>query len=193
MKPFSFGVFLVACVVVYLYFTLSPGDGLVYRVPVAQARQQLAKAELPPLVFGSQALDVGVRNNGDSEVVWIVRRKGEELFRYTAQLSAEDKDSTRVKLKLEGAQGGTQNYAKNLDDNPKTRDLYLAAMQERVSSTLEHRPFEMSRLHAAMASAAAANLGNIRASVDQAAAAAAELERDVVQRTYRNEPAGVRR
>jgi len=193
MKPFSFGVFLVACVVVYLYFTLSPGDGMVYRVPIAQARQELAKAELPPLVFGSAALDVGVRSNGDSEVVWIVRRKGEELFRYTAQLSAEDKDSTRVKLKLEGAQGGTQNYAKNLDDNPKTRDLYLAAMQERVSSTLQHRQFEMSRLHAAMASAAAANLGNIRASADQAAAAAAELERSSVQRTYRNEPAGVRR
>lgn len=193
MKPFSFGVFLVACVVVYLYFTLSPGDGAVYRVPIAQARQELAKAELPPLVFGSQALDVGVRSNGDSEVVWIVRRKGEELFRYTAQLTAEDKDATRVKLKLEGAQGRTVNYAKNLEDNPKTRDLYLAAMQERVASTLEHRKFETSRFHSAMAAAAMANLGNIQKSADQAAAAAAELERDVVQRTYRNESTGVRR
>lgn len=192
MKPFSFGIFLVACVVVYLYFTLSPGDGAVYRVPIAQARQELAKAELPPLVFGSQALDVGVRSNGDSEVVWIVRRKGEELFRYTAQLTAEDKDATRVKLKLEGAQGRTVNYAKNLEDNPKTRDLYLAAMQERVASTLEHRKFEMSRFHSAMAAAAMANLGNIQKSADQAAAAAAELERDVVQRTYRNESTGVR-
>ncbi|QIG93231.1 MULTISPECIES: hypothetical protein [unclassified Bradyrhizobium] len=191
---FAFGAFLVACVVGYLYYIFpNPADGTVYPVPITQARQDLAKAELPPFVFGSQSLDV-VRNIGDAQVVWIVRRKSEELFRYTAELSAEEKGAaTRVKLRLDGAKGRTEDYAKNLADNPKIRDLYLVAMQERVASTLERRQFEMSRIHPAMAAAAVANMGNIRKSADEAAAAAAEIERSTIQRAYRNEPASVRR
>ena len=188
-----FGGFLVACVAAYLYY-IYPGEGnAVYRVPIGQARQDLAKAGLPPQVFGSQPLDTTVRA-GDSEIVWIVRRKNEELFRYTAQLTSEEKGAaTRVQLKLEGAKGRTEDYAKNLADNPKIRDLYLVAMQERISSTLERRPFEMSRIHPAMAAAAVANMGNIQKSADAAAAASAELERSNMQKAYRNEASGTRR
>jgi len=195
MKPFSFGVILIACVAAYLYYIYpNAADGRVYPVTIAQARQDLAKAELPPYVFASQPLDVTVRNNGDTEVIWIIRRKSEELFRYTAQLTAEDKGATtRVKLKLEGAKGRTEDYAKNLADNPKIRDMYFVAMEERVASTLLRRPFDMSRIHAAMASAAVANLPNIRKSADEAAAASAEMERSTIQRAYRNEATGARR
>ncbi|MBR0874512.1 hypothetical protein JQ633_29435 [Bradyrhizobium tropiciagri] len=187
-----FGGFLVACVAAYLYY-IYPGEGnVVYPVPIGQARQDLARTELPPQVFGSQPLDTTVRTS-DTEVVWIVRRKSEELFRYTAQLTSEEKGTaTRVQLKLEGAKGRTQDYAKNLADNPKIRDLYLVAMQERISSTLEHRPFEMSRIHPAMAAAAVANMGNIQKSADAAAAASAELERSNMQKAYRNEANGRR-
>ncbi|MEN3346489.1 MAG: hypothetical protein V7632_124 [Bradyrhizobium sp.] len=187
-----FGGFLVACVAGYLYY-IYPGEGnAVYNVPIGQARQDLARAELPPMVFGSAQLDTTVKAS-DTEVVWIVRRRSEELFRYTAQLTSEEKGTaTRVQLKLDGAKGKTEDYAKNLADNPKIRDLYLVAMQERISSTLQRRPFEMGRIHPAMAAAAVANMGNIQKSVDAAAAASAELDRQNIQKAYRNEAAGRR-
>jgi hypothetical protein len=155
-------------------------------VPIAQARQDLKKAELPP-VFGSQPLDAQVRDVGNSQVVWIVRRNGEELFSYFAELKAEGDGATRVKVRLEGAQGRTENYAKKLAEKPKIRDMYIIAMEERVAATLERRPFEMARIYPAMSAAAVSNMGNLQSSVDQAAEASNREARQNIEKAYRNE------
>lgn len=192
MKAGYLGVSLVAGIIIYLLATSPNSAGAVYRVPIAQARQDLAKTELPP-VFGSAALDVQVRPNGDSQVVWIVRRAGEELFRYTAELKAEGDGATRVKLKLEGAQGRTENFAKNLAEKPQIRDMYIVAMEERVAATLERRPFDMARIYPALSAAMVSNMGNIQASVDEVHAAEQKRNRNAIEKAYRDEAAGLRR
>ena len=191
MKPLYLAVLFFVGIPIYLLGIGPKAEGTVYRVPIAQARQELTKADLPPLVFGSQPLDVQVRGSIDSQIAWIVRRDGEELFRYIAELTAEGDGATRVKVKLEGAQGRTENYAQRLAKHPQIRDMYLIAMEERVAATLERRPFEMTRIYPAMSAAAVANMGNLQSSVDQAAAASAQLARKNIEKAYREE--GLRR
>jgi hypothetical protein len=193
MKPSCLAFLLVAGIVVYLLAISPNANGTVYRVPIAQARQDLAKADLPPLVFGSEPLDVQVRDNGKSQIVWIAHRDNEELFRYIAELTVEGDSATRVKLKLEGAQGRTVNFAQRLAAKPEIRDMYIVAMEERVAATLERRPFEMTRVYPAMSAAAISNMGALQASVDQAAAADAQRSRNNMEKAYRDEAAGVTR
>ncbi|WP_157087981.1 hypothetical protein [Bradyrhizobium jicamae] len=189
MKPLYLAVLLVGGISVYLVGIRPNAEGTVYRVPIAQARQDLTKADLPPFVFGSQPLDVQVRGSIDSQIAWIVRRNGEELFRYIAQLKAEGDAATRVKVKLEGA----GKYAQKLSDKPEIRDMYLIAMEEQVAATLERRPFEMTRIYPAMSAATVANMGALRSSVDQAAAASEQAARKNIEKAYRDEAAGLRR
>ena len=190
MKPVYFAGLIVAGISVYLFGIGPKTNGGVYRVPIAQARQELAKADIPP-VFGSQALEVQVRTTADSQVIWIVRQNGEELFRYFAELKAEGDGATRVKVKIEGAQGRGENYAKRLAEKPKIRDMYIVAMEERVASTLERRQFDMTPIYPAMSAAAVSNIGNLQASVDQVAASEAQRTRKNLEKAYREE--GVRR
>ena len=138
-------------------------------------------------MFGSEPLDVQVRDNGKSQIVWIAHRDNEELFRYIAELTVEGDSATRVKLKLEGAQGRTVNFAKRLAAKPEIRDMYIVAMEERVAATLERRPFDMARIYPAMSAAAVSNMGNLQASVDQAAEASNREARQNIEKAYRNE------
>ncbi|MBR0754617.1 hypothetical protein JQ604_20725 [Bradyrhizobium jicamae] len=186
MRPVYLGAFVVACAVIY-FFTMRPStNGAVYRVPLAQVRQDLAKADIPP-VFGSTPLDVQARGIGDA-VVWTVRQGREEIFRYTADLKVEGDGATRVKVKMEG----TGAYAKRLADKPLIRDMYLIAMEERVASTLEHREYDMTRVYPAMSAAVVSNMGNLQASADQAAAASERENRRNYEKAYRDEAAGRR-
>jgi len=193
MKPLYLAGFLVAGISIYLPAIRPNTEGAVYRVSIAQARQALTRAELPPLVFGSEPPDVQVRDTGNSQIVWIARREGEELFRYTAQLKAEGDGATRVKVKLEGAQGRTVNFAQKLAEHPEIRNMYLIAMEEQVAATLERRPFEITRVYPAMTAATVANMGALRSSLDQAAAASEQAARKNIEKAYRDEAAGLRR
>jgi hypothetical protein len=167
--------------------------GVRYQVPIVEARQALMTAELPPMVFGSDPPETEVQADGPSEIVWIARRNNAELFRYVAHLTEDGGGATRVRVELKGARGGPAgDIAKSLSDHPKIRDMYLVAMNERVASTLEHRPFEMSRIYPAMTAAAVANMGALQASADQAAAASQQQDRDTIAKAYRDEAAGRR-
>lgn len=168
------------------------GRGAVYQTPIAEARQTLLATGLPPLVFGSEDPDWDVHDNG-SDVTWIVRRDGGELFRYVAHLSEQGPSATRVSVELKGVTSGPGgDTAQRLADKPAIRRMYVAAVNERVASALEHRPFEMSRIYPAMTAAAASNLGALNASADQAAAASDRAARDAMAKAYADEAAGVR-
>ncbi|MBR2121213.1 MAG: hypothetical protein IJ935_21730 [Afipia sp.] len=62
-------------------------------------------------------------------------------------------------------------------DNPAIKNMYLVTVNERVASALERRAFDTARVRPALTAAAISNLGAIRASADEAAAAADRLER----------------
>src|SRR5262245_58031322 len=166
--------------------------GTVYPVKIDEARRVLTSVCLPPLVFGSQPPDCEARNVGASEIAWVARQKGVEIFRYVATLKDEGNGSTRVALALQGAESGPAgNVAQKLKDNRTIRNLYVVAMEERISSALQRRQFDMSRIYPAMAAASAANMSSIKASVDEAHAASQKLEREAIRKAYRDEAAGI--
>ena len=167
--------------------------GAVFKVPIAEARQTLLATGLPPLVFGSEPPAFDVRADGASEIVWIARRDDAELFRYVAHLTEAGGGATRVRVELKGAQGGPAgDVEQKLSEKPEIRDMYLVAMNERVASALERRPFDMSRIYPAMTAATVANMGSLQSSVDQAAAASERQERENIEKAYRDEAAGLR-
>ena len=135
----------------------SMDSGPVYKVPLAKARQILAKTDLPP-VFGSHAPTVQIQANKPSEVTWIVSKDGSEIMRYVASVKEAGEGRTRIGLVLRG-----DRFANNLS----AKGLYLAAMEEKIASAMEGRTMDMSKIYPALGVAMAANMGNMRKQIDQ--------------------------
>lgn len=166
--------------------------GSVYAVPIGEARKELARTGLPPLVFGSDEPDVAVRAEGPSRIVWILHKDGAEMMRYVALLSPDGETSTRINLDLVGAtQGPFRNAGERLAQNGTIRHLYLVAMEERIASALERRPFDTAKILPATAAATAANIGRISQDIDRIAEADRRRERENIERAYREEAAGI--
>ena len=168
--------------------------GGVYPIPIGDARQVLEKTGLPPFVFGSDEPDVTVRAEGPSRIVWILHKDGAEIMRYVASLSPDGDSATRVSLDLVGATEGPFGHTEaRLAQNGAIRNLYLVAMEERIASALERRPFDQTKILPATAAAAAANIGRISEDMDRIAEADRRRERENIERAYREEAAGMSR
>jgi hypothetical protein len=159
------------------------GDyGPVYSVKMDRAQQILSKTDLPP-VFGSNAVNSVVQAFKPGEVTWIVMQNGNEIMRYVATLKDAGEGKTRVGLVLKGAKTGPAgDVDKRLSDNLTAKNLYLSAMEERIASSLQARPMDMSKIYPALGFAIAANMGTIRkpidASIDEAVKASEQMERN---------------
>ena len=168
--------------------------GSVYAVPIGEARQVLARTGLPPLVFGSNEPEVAVRAEGASRVVWILHKDGAEMMRYVAELSPDGDAATRISLDLVGATEGPFGHTEErLAQNGAIRNLYLVAMEERIASALERRPFDRTKILPASIAAAAANIGKISEDMDRIAEADQRRQRENIERAYREEAAGISR
>jgi hypothetical protein len=172
--------------------------GSVYAVPIGEARKVLEGTGLPPLVFGSDEPDVAVRADGAVQadrplrIVWILHKDGAEMMRFVALLSPESDSSTRISLDLAGATAGPfRHTAERLAQNGTIRHLYLVAMEERIASALERRPFDEAAILPATAAATAANIGRIGADIDRIAEADQRRQRENIARAYREEAAGI--
>lgn len=166
--------------------------GATYQAPIAEARKTLMATGLPPQVFGSEEPAWEVRDGG-SEVDWIIKQNGGEILRYIAHLEEKGPAATQVKVELKGAESGPAgNVAQRLAQQPKIRDMYLVAINERITSALEHRDFDLTKVYPAMMAATMANMGNLRASADAAAAASEKSDRDNIAKAYADEAAGRR-
>jgi hypothetical protein len=151
--------------------------GPVYSVKMDRAQQILSKTDLPP-VFGSNAVGVVVQAFKPGEVIWIVTQSGNEIMRYVATLKEAGEGKTRVGLVLKGAKSGPAgDVEKRLADNLTVKNLYLVAMEEKIASSIQARPMDMSKIYPALGGAMIANMGNIRKSADEAFKAADEMER----------------
>jgi len=166
--------------------------GAVYQTPIAEARRTLVATGLPPFVFGSEEPAWEVRDDG-SDVIWILKKDDAEIFYYIAHLTEEGPGATRVEVEMKGAESGPAgNIEKRLSKHPEIRDMYLVAIRERIASALEHRDFDITRVYPAMTAAAVANMGSLRASADEAAAASEKQDRDNIAKAYRDEAEGRR-
>ena len=169
---------LLALLPAILLAACSQEKGTVYSVAPDKARQILSKTDLPP-VFGSAAPSVQVQASKPGEVTWIVSRNGQELMRYIATLSEAGKDRTRVALELKGSKGPAKDFEKRMAENASIKNLYLVAMEERIASSIQGRPLDMTKIYPALMVASIANMPNIRKSVDEAAKASEALERNI--------------
>lgn len=161
-------------------------------MPLDEAHRLLARTGLPPQVFGSETPALEIRSDSPSQVRWILRRHGAELMRYVATLSAEGEGRTRVTLELNAPSSGRfGNVQKRLSENDTIRRLYTKAMEERIASTLERRPFEIASLYPAMAAATAANIGAISARMDQPAEGNRREAGETREKGHRDEAAGL--
>lgn len=185
------GVFSLMLIAAALLPGCAQEPGRVYQRPIAEARTILAKTGLPPVVFGSQDPDFSIDLSDPDKVTWILTQGRVELLRYDAVLTPTGERATRVSLTMNAPTSGARgDIAARLDANPSIRDLYRAAMEERVASALEDRPFNMATLYPHMMEASVANIGRLQASADEAAAASEQLERDNIARAYADEAAG---
>jgi hypothetical protein len=167
---------LFALLPAMLLAACSQDRSAVVPMPLDRARKILSKTDLPP-VFGSNAPGVEMLNR-PTEITWIVRNDGSEFMRYIATLSDAGEGRTRIVLELKGAKAGRAgNVEQRFAENPSIKNLYLVAMEERIASTMQGRPLDMTKIYPALATATVANLGNIRKSLDEAAKASEDLDR----------------
>ena len=167
---------LFALLLAILVAACSEERSAVVPMPLDRARKILSKTELPP-VFGSNAPGVEMLNR-PTEITWIVRNDGSEFMRYIATLSDAGEGRTRIVLELKGAKAGRAgNVEQRFAENPSIRNLYLVAMEERIASAIEGRSLDMTKIYPALGVAMAANLGNLRKSLDESAKASEELDR----------------
>ena len=159
---------LIAIAFVAVLTAACTKEGTVYQVPLAEARRAVSASVLPPSLFGVQTPDWYVSGvAGTSDVAWIGRKNGKELFRYIASLKEENQSATRINVELKSASDS---------ENPALKKFWLVAINERIASSLERRPFDMQRIQSAKVAAAVGNMGAIRASMEEAAAASERLE-----------------
>jgi hypothetical protein len=155
--------------------------GPVYQVSLDRARTILSNTDLPP-VFGSNAPGVIIQAHKPSEVTWIVTQNGSEIMRYVATLKEAGEGKTRVGLVLKGAKSGPAgDVEKRFADNLTIKNVYLVAMEEKIGSSLQKRPMDMSKVYPALGFAMVANMGSMRKqidkSLDEAVKASEELDR----------------
>jgi hypothetical protein len=168
--------------------------GRVYQKSPADAHKILGATGIPPGVFGTNQPDFSTDRSDPKKVTWTIKRGGVELFRYMASLTPESGGATRVNVTMTApTQGPMGDINKKLNENPAIKKMYQAAMEERVASALEGRPFKLSAVYPEMMQAAFANLGNIQASVNEVHAAEMKKARDNIDKAYAEEAAGRRR
>ena len=181
----------VAAVAAAMLALAGCGKGTVYPKPIEEVRTTLAAAHLPPLVFGTVPPQLEMDTSDPTKVVWIVNKDGGEVLRFTAALTPEDAQSTRVAVDVSGPTAGAHgNVQKRLDENKAIKRLYLEAMEERVDSQLEGRPFDLSEIMGPLMSATAANMGKIKSDMEAAGAAAQRQDDENIRKAYEREAAG---
>ena len=154
--------------------------------PVDEVHDLLAGADELPPVFGSDEPDLRMLTADPNAVSWVLSTRGQEVMRFVATLTPDGPSKTKVDLAVQAP----PKFEKRLEENASVRDFYLAAMREQVESTLEGRPYDLSRTYGAMQKAVAANIGNITRNMEAAGAAGRKRDEDNVRKAYEREAAG---
>ena len=161
--------------------------GIVYPRPLTEVREELARVGLPPMVFGTMTPPFKLES-GPEQVLWIIVRDGADVMHLTATLAAVDAGSTRVAFAVSGpTEGRFAQVNARLAANPAVRNLYLAALEERVDSALENRPFDLSGIVPQLGLAIAANMDDIAADLDRAVESSRARNRRNIERAYEQE------
>lgn len=143
-----------------MYLHGAPIHGEVYPIPVNDAYHALAALSTPEeLGRGGARSDVSVEFIPDESVTWRFKRKGKTYGVYRAKLTGlgEGGTHTRVGVTFEKVEDKPANEMDALRDAPMLQKLAHLAMNERIDSTLENRPYDQGAVDQAMAAYLLAN------------------------------------
>jgi hypothetical protein len=176
-------LFVVGCIA-YAFYQASPQDRR-YPITRAHAVALLDKSVAPVEIMGDHPLVVSRSTEDEHRVIWKISAKGQEVMRFTADLSEPDPGSTTVKIDVKGATGGAfGDIDKRLSDNSSIKKLYLMALEEKIAAMLEGRAPNLDRVLTGAAIATVTNFGAINAQFDRAAAQYAKEDRENIERAY---------
>jgi len=174
-----------------LWFVECSSFGAIYPVSAAEAHQLLQNTDVPRIIFGDANVEIHERDEGTSQIVWEIDEGGDEQLHFTATLQPIGANHTRVTVAVAGPDHGPHiANTKRLESSPTISNLYRRAMEEQIASVIEHRPFELTRVYPALTVAEIANLPQLSAQMDAAAADYNRRERDNMENAYAKAAAG---
>lgn len=137
--------------------TKAGGEGEVYDMPLAQAQAELSAAPFPPEMEKAYRKSLGehveVQQGPDGTIVWRFTQQGYELARFTAALTDEGSDRTRISVAFKPST--LLKEKEELLFNPVVTNAAEMMVAEHIDSTLERRPFDEARVKAAVTAYAA--------------------------------------
>ena len=132
-----------------------PGEAYVLDAATVTARTRTA--EVPIALFGERGFAFDSRRTEEDDgrrIVWALRDRGSELFRYVATITPEASDRTRVVLTLEsGTSPGSAAIFAKMQAHPDFANIYKVAMIEAIDARIEQRAFELGPAYRAMMTA----------------------------------------
>jgi hypothetical protein len=135
--------------------------GEVYPRPAAEVRELLGTVEVPLYMFGSSHdTDAVIDSSDPAKIVWKITADEARIMTFTATLQPDGDNRTRVALDLEGARSGRfGDVQARFAKKPEIKTLYLVSMTEAVDSTLDGRPYDITRTYPALIAAGTVNAG----------------------------------
>lgn len=167
------------------FYAFYPERPLVFDLAPRIAYESLRQTGLPPLVFGTLTSGKVIVNSATS-ISWSVQEGGKEMMRYTATLTPEADNRTRVTIDFRtGATGASLRSAERLEKAVTIRKLYLTAIKERIASSLEGRNFNSAPIYPMTIVATFANQQAIFSQFDRVAKADQARASENIRKAYR--------
>jgi hypothetical protein len=167
-------------------------SGKAFDTPYADAHRMVKGTEVPYEVFGSAYPHVDQISEGPSKIIWVMKRDGNEMMRYIADITAIDATSTRVAVSLDGPVSGFYgNVHERLAKNRSIRAMYIVAMEEKIAASIERREFDVTKVFPSMMLAVAANHGSMFKTPDRKEAAYQQEQEDSIEQAYADDNAEV--
>lgn len=130
--------------------------GKVYPLDEATVAARVRATEVPMLMFTEVMASSHVVQQAESgnRVVWVLDRRGSELFRYVATITPERAESTSVAVSIEPGHDRTSAAIfKQLQANADIAKIYQVAMAEAVDASIRQRPYDPNPMYARMVTA----------------------------------------
>lgn len=142
-----------------LYASDALTSGHVYDIPLAQAYGELSTMPVPGVFMqaatGTGAPEVSIRRSAQA-IDWQFQVHGQSVATFTARLSPEGPDRTRVRVEYTLGEPLSPEL-RHLTSATLVRELARIAMTEQVEAQLEDRPVDQDRIADALARHAAAH------------------------------------
>jgi hypothetical protein len=157
------------------------GESRSYPIAADEVTSKLLATRPPMLVIANPGVSITVSRGDAGAVCWTVLQNGNEVMRLVATVTPDGETGSSVAVSAEPLNNHASTLTRTMADNPAIVQLYKSAMVEQIDARLSNREFDVSKIQAQMAKAAAA-APQMRQKAMQAARNPAQGARDTRQR-----------